>query len=98
MIIKFTKSQEQNKHKFTAVADEWASEAFPLLAYRTLSCYQSPLKRAKQFFISENIEDITHSKIKKYMEYLAEQNFGKKTKITGKQAKSMKSVDTMCCA
>lgn len=79
MIIKFTGNYGISKHKFTAIADKWAAEAFPLLAYRTLSCYQAPLKRAKQFFISEYIEDITHTRIKEYMEYLAEQNYGKKT-------------------
>lgn len=79
MIIKFTKNYAEYKHCFTEVADAWSEEAFPLLAYRTLSCYKAPLKHAKQFFISDCIEDITHAKIKEYMEYLVEQDFSKKT-------------------
>ncbi len=79
MIIKFTKTFREHKHPFVCIADEWANEAFPLLAYRTLSCYKAPLKRAKQFFLGDYIEDITHAKIKEYMEFLVEQGFSKKT-------------------
>lgn len=79
MIIKFSDYCCINKHRFIAVADDWAQEAFPTLAYRTLSCYTAPLKRAKQYFINKYIEDITHSDIKEYMEYLANQEYSKKT-------------------
>ena len=79
MIIKFAKINETSKHRFITVADAWAQEAFPNLAYRTLSCYTTPLKTAKRYFILDNIEDITHLKIKSYMEYLVEENYSKKT-------------------
>lgn len=79
MIIKFAKINETSKHRFITVADAWAQEAFPNLAYRTLSCYTAPLKTAKRYFILDNIEDITHLKIKSYMEYLVEENYSKKT-------------------
>lgn len=79
MIIKFTKIFEEHKHSFVCIADAWAAEAFPQLAYRTLSCYKAPLMRAKKFFLGDYIEDITHAKIKEYMEFLVEQNYSKKT-------------------
>lgn len=68
MIIKFSDYYCLNKHRFINVADEWAKEAFPTLAYRTLSCYSAPLKHAKQYFLRDYIEDITHSDIKSYMD------------------------------
>lgn len=79
MIIKFTKNYEEYKHNFTEIADAWADEAFPLLAYRTLSCYKAPLKHAKKFFNSDYIEDITHAQIKNYLDYLVKRNLSKKT-------------------
>ena len=79
MIIKFSDYNVINKNRFIIVADLWAQEAFPKLAYRTLSCYKAPLKHAKAFFKFDYIEDITHSDIKSYMEYLVEQNYSKKT-------------------
>lgn len=46
MIVKFTGEQIIEKHYFSKIADEWAAEAFPKLAYRTLSCYTAGLKHA----------------------------------------------------
>ena len=50
MIVKFTGEQITKKHCFSKIADEWAAEAFPKLAYRTLSCYTAGLKHAKMYF------------------------------------------------
>jgi len=80
MIIKFPKNNIEMKHQFTEIADKWADEAFKQLAYRTLSCYTSALKRAKNYFRNSYIEDITHLQIKSYMEYLVTQfDYSKKT-------------------
>ncbi len=81
MIVKFTGEQIIEKHYFSKIADEWAAEAFPKLAYRTLSCYTAGLKHAKMYFKNSYIEDITHFDIKKYIEdYLvSKRNLAKKT-------------------
>lgn len=80
MIIKLqTNSEYLNKHKFIDVADDWAREAFPQLAYRTLSCYKAPLKKSKLFFYKFYIEDITHADIEDFFEFLLSNNYSKKT-------------------
>ena len=81
MILKFKCEQINEKHLFTEIADSWAKEAFPQLAYRTLSCYTAGLKHSKLYFEKAYIEDISHSEVKDYIEnYLvAERNLAKKT-------------------
>ncbi len=80
MIIKFPGIRENNKHFFNDIADTWSTEAFPQLAYRTLSCYKAPLYRAKNYFYNNYIEDITHLQVKSYMDYLVNQfSYSKKT-------------------
>lgn len=50
MIVKFNGEVNNFKHRFVDVADAWADEAFPKLAYRTLSSYTAGLKHAKLYF------------------------------------------------
>lgn len=80
MIIKFPSSSDNSKHYFNEIADIWAKEAFPELAYRTLSCYKAPLQKAKDYFFHKYIEDITHLQVKSYMDYLVDEfGYSKKT-------------------
>lgn len=80
MIVKFNGEVNNFKHRFVDVADAWADEAFPKLAYRTLSSYTAGLKHAKLYFQNEYIEDITHQKINAYFyDYLINRDLAKST-------------------